>query len=448
MIPPGGGEAVRERLEGVFHAALEAVDAGRCVRAALRRDGRAVRVAGRELAPGARVVVLALGKAGAAMARAAEEALGDALAEGLAVVPDGCGLPLARCALREASHPLPDARGEAATREVLALAARTGPADVLLALLSGGASSLLCAPAPGLTREALADTAAVLLGAGASIDETNAVRKHLAAATGGRLAARAGAGRIEVLVVSDVVGDRLDVIGSGPFAPDPTTYAEALAVLTRRRLAERVPEVVRRHLEAGVRGEREETPGPGALAFARVRHTLLATNALAVRAAVERARELGYRAAEVGTALRGEARRAGARLAALADAVAADPAGRPTCLVAGGETVVTLRGGGRGGRSQELALAAALALVERPGAALLAAGTDGADGPTDAAGAFADAGTVERGRRTGVDAAACLADNDSHRFFAAEGGLVRTGPTRTNVMDLALLHVPPCRVPR
>jgi len=437
----GRAPSVRARLESVFRAGLAAVDPERRVREALGRQGGALCVAGRPLAAGARVRVLAVGKAGAAMARAAEAALGDALEAGLVVVPDGYGLPLERCALREASHPLPDARGESATREVLAFVAQGGPDAVLLALLSGGGSSLLCAPAPGLALRDLAETTARLLGAGASIDETNTVRKHLAAATGGRLARRAGAARVEVLVVSDVLGDRLDVIASGPFAPDPTTHADAVAVLARRGIADAVPAPVRRHLEAGARGEREETPGPGAAELSRVRHTCVANNGLALAAALERARALGYRAAPASFALCGEARRAGARLAGLSDALSPDPSGRPTCLVAGGETVVTLRGRGRGGRNQELALAAALALEGRPHAALLAAGTDGADGPTDAAGAFVDAGTVRRGRRAGQDAAERLADNDSHGFFVREGGLVRTGPTRTNVMDLALLHV-------
>jgi glycerate 2-kinase len=226
------------------------------------------------------------------------------------------------------------------------------------------------------------------------------------------------------------------VIASGPLAPDPTRYADALAVLARRDPDRRVPRAVRAHLEAGARGAREENPGPGDPVFARTRHTLVASNRTAVAAACDAAAAQGWRAVEMSDALTGEAREAARRLVALADAIGVRP---PLCLVAGGETVVHVRGRGRGGRSQELALAAALAIDGRADLALLAAGTDGADGPTDAAGAFADGGTIARGARAGADAAAALADNDSYRFFCREGGVIRTGPTGTNVADLALV---------
>jgi glycerate-2-kinase len=361
------------------------------------------------------VFVLAIGKAGAALAAAAEATLGARIAAGLALVPDGGERALARCDVRVGAHPIPDERGAAATREILAFVARPGPDDVLLVLLSGGGSSLLCAPAPGVDLADVAAAVRALLVAGAPIDELNAVRKHLSAATGGRLARTSRAGRIEVLAISDVAGDRLDVIASGPFAPDPSRFADALAVLARRDSERRVPAGVRAHLEAGARGEREETPKPGDPAFARTRHTLIASNATAVEAAGEAADERGWRTMAVKGALFGEARSAAQRLVAFGEARRSD---RPQCLVAGGETVVTVRGAGRGGRSQELALAAAL---------------------TDAAGAFADGGTVARGRSAGVDAAAALADNDSHGFFCREGGVFRTGATGTNVADLAFV---------
>jgi len=432
----------RAGLEAVHRAAIAAVEPGDCVRSALRRGAAGLEIAGRPVPASARLFLLGIGKAGASMAAAAEEIAGPALAAGWVLVPDGCERVLTRCELRRASHPIPDERGAAATREILAWAAQPGPGDVLLVLLSGGGSSLLCAPAEGL---ALADVAAAvreLLADGASIDELNTVRKHLAAATGGRLARATRAGRVEVLAISDVVGDRLDVIASGPFAPDPSRFDDALAVLARRDRERRIPRAVRAHLEAGARGEREETPGPDDPAFARTRHTLIATNATAVRAACSAATSLGWRGVVATNGLCGEARRAGPRLVALCDASRAE---RPLCLVAGGETVVTVKGAGRGGRSQELALAAALAIDGRRDVAVLAAGTDGADGPTDAAGAFADGDTVARGRRAGVDAATALADNDSYGFFHREGGLLRTGPTGTNVTDLALVLRDPRR---
>ncbi len=420
----------------MYRAALAAVEPGRALRGALRAQGREIEIAGRAVAPGARVFVLAIGKAGAALAAAAEAILGARIAAGLALVPDGGERALARSELLVGGHPIPDPRGAAATREILAFAARPGEADVLLVLLSGGGSSLLCAPAPGLELADVAETVRALLAAGASIDQLNAVRKHLAAATGGRLARASRAGRIEVLAISDVVGDRLDVIASGPFAPDPSRFADALAVLARCDSERRVPAAVRAHLEAGARGEREETPKPGDPVFARTRHTVIANNATAVEAAGWAADARGWCTMMATKALFGEAREAALRLLAVGDR---GPADRPQCIVAGGETVVTVRGAGRGGRSQELALAAALAIEGRRDVALLAAGTDGADGPTDAAGAFADGDTVERGRRAGVDAAAALADNDSHGFFCREGGVIRTGVTATNVADLALV---------
>jgi glycerate-2-kinase len=433
--------AVRAQLEGVFRAALAAVEPGAAVRRHLAHDANGrLCIAGESLAPGARLAVLAVGKAAAPMARALEEVAGEYIAAGLAIAPDGHALALERFEVCEASHPVPDVRSERAARRAQQFVAATGAGDVLLVLLSGGASSLLSCPAPDLDLEDFARTTALLLEHAAAIDELNAVRKHLSAVAGGRLALQASAARVQVLTISDVLGDRLDTIGSGPFAGDPTTYADALAVVDARGLRSRLPRRIRAYLEAGARGEREETPSGDDARLQRVRHTLIASNATALEAAGRAARELGLRAIRVTGGLRGEARAAGAQLAALCDAVRP---GAPTLLLAGGETVVHVRGSGRGGRNQELALAAALALAGREGAALLAAGTDGTDGPTDAAGAFADGGTVARGRALGLDARAALQDNDAYGFFSAEGGVLRTGPTRTNVMDLAFAYVDP-----
>jgi len=239
-----------------------------------------------------------------------------------------------------------------------------------------------------------------------------------------------------------VIGDRLDVVGSGPCAPDPSRFADALAAVDRRGLRDALPPRVRAELEAGAAGARPESPKPGDPALARVRTAIVASLREALAAGSGAARARGLRAIELGAVLKGEARVAGRRLAALAGAARCSV---PTCLLAGGETTVTVRGGGRGGRSQELALAAALELAGVRGVALLAAGTDGSDGPTDAAGAFADGGTVARAAARGVDAIGALASNASYDFFSAEGGLLRTGPTRTNVMDLALIHLQPAR---
>jgi glycerate 2-kinase len=443
--------AARADLEGLLRAALAAVHGERLVREAVRRepDG-ALAIAGRRLPAGVRLVVAAAGKAAAEMAAGLEAAAGDRVARGWLVTRDGHAdaaiaagaLPPARWTVREAGHPVPDARSEAAARELLAFAAEARADEVLVVLLSGGASALLACPLPGLSLPDLAAVTRALLASGAAIDEVNAVRKHLADVAGGRLACATRAGRIELLAISDVPGDRFDVIGSGPCTPDPSTFADALAVLARSSLDASFPPAARAALEAGARGERPESPKPGDPAFARVHATRLAGNDTALAAAAAAARQQGLAVLSLPGALRGEARQAGRRLAALARALRPRT---PTVLLAGGETTVTLRGDGRGGRSQELALAAALALAGCENVTLLAAGTDGSDGPTDAAGACVDGATVARGAARGLDAQAALARHDSHPYLAAEGGLLRTGPTGTNVMDLVLVRVEPPR---
>ena len=433
--------AARAELLAIFRAALAAADAERAVRDAVDARVSSLAIGGRAVPDGARLVVAAAGKAAAAMAAGLEAAAGARIAGGLIVTKDGHELPgraIARCPVRNAGHPVPDARGEAAARELLAVAAAARPTDVLVVLLSGGASALLGCPLPGVSLDELAATTRALLASGAEIGELNAVRKHLVEVAGGRLARASRASRIEVLVVSDVLGDRLDVIGSGPCEPDPTTFADALAAVDRRDLRGALPARVLAELLAGARGERPESPKPADPIFERVHTTVVASLADALGAARAEAMARGLRAIPVAEALRGEARELGRRLAAIARSVRRE---RPVCLVAGGETTVTLRGAGRGGRSQELALSAALGLDGVGGVALLAAGTDGTDGPTDAAGAFADGETAARARALGFDARAALAAHASYDFFAAEGGLLRTGPTRTNVMDLVLMRL-------
>ncbi len=433
----------RASLERLLHAALAAADPGLAVRRVLVREGDGLAIAGFRIPAAARLRVLAAGKAAFGMASAVEEIAGDRIAGGLVVTKDGHGRPLARLPLRESGHPVPDARSEAAGRALLTCAAAGEPDEVVLVLLSGGASALLACPLPGLSQGDVAQTTSLLLASGATIDALNCVRKHLCDVAGGRLARAAGGRSLVLLAISDVIGDRLDVIGSGPCTPDPTRFSDALAVLGERRLVQAVPAAVRRHLEAGARGEVAESPKPGEACFARVHASIVASNRDALQAASHAAAAEGLRPLRLETPLAGEAREVGRRLAALARA--ARPAA-PTLVLAGGETTVTLSGTGRGGRSQELALAAALGLAGFAGATLLAAGTDGTDGPTDAAGAVVDGGTVARGAARGADAAAALARSDSYGFFAAEGGLLRTGPTGTNVMDLALLRLAPVGV--
>jgi glycerate-2-kinase len=430
--------APRDWLASLHRAALDAVDPASALREVVRRDGDRVEINGRTLPSGSRLFVLAAGKAAGAMAGAFEAVAGDRIAKGLVVVPDGVEASLAHCTLLHSAHPVPDAQSEQAGRAALALVSEAGPDDVVVALISGGASSLLSCPAAGVSIDDFALTTQLLLAGGAPIDELNAVRKHLSRVSGGRLAQHSTARHIELLMISDVPGDRPDVVGSGPFVGDPTSFAGALTVLARRCGAAAVPASVRARLEAGARGECEETPRPGDERFEQVYATVLASNDTALAAARRHAQRGGALPLVFSGGLTGPAARAGRRLAALGRCVRHS---EPVCVIAGGETTVEVRGAGRGGRNQELALAAAIELDGDPSVTLLAVGSDGVDGPTDAAGAFADGQTVVRGRNRGLDADAALANNDSYAYFSGEGGVVKTGPSGTNVMDLAFLWV-------
>jgi hydroxypyruvate reductase len=376
-----------------------------------------------------RVLVFGCGKASGAMAAALEHALGDRIAGGLVVVKDGYTARTDRIELREAGHPVPDARGQAAAEAMVERAA--GAEDLVIFLVSGGGSALTPAPTPPITLAEKQETTRLLLGGGATINELNAVRKHLSRFKGGQFARAAAPAAVVSLILSDVIGDPLDVIASGPTAPDPSTFADAITVLERRSVADRVPRAVRTRLDAGARGEIAETPKPGDALFERVSNVVIGNNALVVDAAAAEARRLGYRAEVLTRGLQGEARDVARALVARARTLVPR-----TCLIAGGETTVTVRGRGRGGRCQEFALAAALELTADDRLVVLAAGTDGTDGPTDAAGALIDATTLARGERAGLTARAALADNDAYTFLVGAGDLVVTGPTNTNLLDV------------
>lgn len=376
------------------------------------------------------------------MARAAEQALGGRLDEALAV-GSAAGPPLARTRLLLASHPVPDERGRAAADAVLDLAGGLTSDDLLLVLLSGGASALLPAPVPGVSLRDKADVTSLLLRAGATIHELNTVRKHLSRLKGGGLARAAAPARVVCLVLSDVVGDDLSTIASGPTAPDPTTFDDALRVLGARGVLERCPGAVRASLEAGAQGTRPETPKPHDALFRRVTTRVIGSNRASVAAAAREARRQGLRPVVLTTRLEGEAREvARVLVAVLRECVESGrPATPPVCLLAGGETTVTVRGDGRGGRNQELAVAAAEPLAGFPGPAVLATlATDGVDGASEAAGGVVDDRSVGRAATLGVaPPAAFLAVSDSRGFLAALGDLIVTGPTGTNVVDLAVL---------
>jgi len=419
-----GARSVRDDLLRIFQAAVDAVEPNALVRSWLEHHPLSgsrgyVRVGG-------------AGKAAARMAAGCEAALGAARVGGLVIVPDGCQVPLASVALRLAGHPLPDQRGVAATAELCEiLAAANGPA---LCLVSGGASSLLCEPRPPVS---LAEKTAVnrlLLASGADIGEVNAVRKHLSGVKGGGLLRRTRTRPVVTLALSDVVGDDPSTIGSGPTTPDSSTFADALAVLRKYDIVERVPPTVRSLIERGAKGGVAETLKPGEPSAAGAETVIVGSNRIALTAAAEEARRLGYVPRLDPRPVVGDTAVAARRW--LAD-MRSEVDGQRVCAIAGGETTVTLVGSGRGGRNQEFALALAEPLAG--GAiAVLSAGTDGIDGPTDAAGAFVDGQTCARAAAAGLTPSAALVANDSYAFFDRLGDLLRCGPTGTNVMDIKL----------
>ena len=412
----------RDAARAIWDAALAAGDVASLVRTHLRLDrGRA------------RVFLLGAGKASGAMAAAAEDVLGERVAGGFVVVKDGYGARLRHADITEAGHPVPDSRGLAASGRLLELARAAGEGDLIVFLVSGGGSALTPAPAPPITLAEKQELTRLLLVSGATIGELNAVRKHLSLFKGGQLARAARPARVLTLALSDVIGDHLDVIASGPTAPDPTTFADALEVLERRGLSGRVPASIARRLQAGRAGEIQETPKPGDPLFERVENIVIGNNALVTDAAVAAAKRLGFRADLATRELQGEARDVAREFVARARRLTP-----PACLIAGGETTVTVRGQGKGGRCQEFALAAALELGPTDHITILAAGTDGTDGPTDATGAIVDGGSVERGAAAGADVRRALADNDAYAFLRASRDLIVSGPTRTNLLDLYL----------
>ncbi|MCP5359872.1 MAG: DUF4147 domain-containing protein [Sinobacteraceae bacterium] len=391
-------------------------------------------------ADGGRLRVLGAGKAAASLARGIEAVLGERIDAGRVVVKHGHAEPLRRACLLEAGHPLPDAASVQAAAAMLAFIERSAPTDLYLVLLTGGASALLAAPAAGLTLEDKAQVSRLLVECGASIQQINVVRRHLSRIKGGQLARALAPARSITLAISDVLGDDPATIGSGPTVADPSTYAEALAVLRQFELAASVPPAVLRRLQAGVEGRLAETPKPGDGVLQAADYVVLAGLREALAAAVAAARGMGCEVVEWTGPLAGDthsrAREFAGRLRQLA--MGRGRNAPPLLLVAGGETTLQVRGGGRGGRCQEFATRVAGELEGVAGLAVLAAGTDGTDGPTAAAGGFADGGTWPRARQAGLDPAALLADNDTHRLLAASGDLFVTGPTGTNVADLML----------
>lgn len=438
----------QDHLGEIFHAALTAVDPYTAVSRAVTVENNSFHAAGAvyDLDTYSRILMVGAGKATARMALAIEDAIGDRLTAGLIIVKKGHTVPLRAVRQAETGHPVPDEAGVQSTQRILELVRRADERTLVICLLSGGGSSLLVAPLPGITLEDKQRTTELLLKAGATIDELNTVRKHLSAVKGGRLAQIAHPATVVTLILSDVIDDRLDVIASGPTASDSSTFSDAAQVIEKYRLTTTIPSQVASFLERGMAGQEPETVKSGDGCILRTRNVIVGGIDQALAAAREKALALGWRPEVVTAELQGEARDA-ARLLAREALHARDvmKEGERRCLLSGGETTVVVRGSGVGGRNQELALAFALEIAGRDGITLLSAGTDGTDGPTDAAGAVVDGSVVNKARELGIHPEAYLGNNDSYTFFqqldshTREKHHVLTGPTGTNVMDIQII---------
>ena len=411
----------RRLLRAMFDAAVAAASPALCVPPDL------------PLPPKGRTVVVGAGKAAASMAAAVEANWSEPL-EGLVVTRYGHSVPCEHIEVVEAAHPVPDEAGRVAARRILELAESVGPDDLLLCLISGGGSALLALPAPGVTLEDKQAVNRELLRCGATISEINSVRKHLSAIKGGRLAAAAPA-RVVSLIISDVPGDDPAVIASGPTAPDPTTSADARAILERYRVD--VPTAIMAHLSSPA----SETPKLGGNDLNNVHNIVVATSQMALKRASAVALEAGYRLQSLGDAIEGEAREVGVQHADLARVAAANANALPVAIISGGETTVTVSGKGRGGRNLEYLLSLGLRIEGQSRISALAADTDGIDGSEDNAGAFFVPDTLKRARAAGIDPAERLAANDSYAVFEAAGDLLVTGPTFTNVNDFRAILI-------
>ena len=427
----------------IFRAALRAADPEQAVLRHLRRDGDTL-IAGKRryrLNDFDRVQVIGAGKAGAAMARAVERIAGKKLSAGFVNIKDGDAPRTRRVELNPSGHPVPDQRGFDGARRIASIARAATARDLLICVISGGASALMPSPADPLTLEEMQRTTGQLLACGATIHELNTIRKHVETLKGGQLARLASPARVIALILSDVVGDDLDVIGSGPTVGDTSTFADAAQIFKKYRV---VPaEAVAARIAAGIAGKIPETPRPEDAALRHVQNLIVGSNRLAIDAAAAKARERGYRTLILSTFIEGETVDAAKTHAAIVKEIltSARPLRPPACVLSGGETTVTVRGAGLGGRNQEFVLAAGIALEGFAPFTILSAGTDGIDGPTDAAGAIATDQTIPCARAQRIDPREFLKHNDSYHFFERVNGLIKTGPTGTNVMDIRAMLI-------
>lgn len=434
----------RDALE-IFKAGLAAVAPGFAVAKHLKRKNQTLYAGDKKFNLDAldKIYVIGAGKAGAAMAAAVEEILGDGIAAGLVNVKYGHTEKLRNIRINEAGHPVPDAAGLKGAQEMVKLLEQATANDLVICLISGGGSALLPLPADGISLSEKQEVTKQLLACGASIDEINMVRKHISKIKGGQLARLVYPAALIALILSDVVGDPLDAIASGPTAPDRSTFAEAEEILQRYELWDEIPGSVRNYLEKGIDGEIPETPKEDDEIFSKTVNLIVGNNTQAVLAAKQKAEELGYHSLILSSFIEGETKDVARVHAALAREIVntGHPVTSPACVISGGETTVTLRGNGKGGRNQEFVLSAAIDIDGLDSVVIFSAGTDGTDGPTVAAGAICDGETVRRAAELGMNATEYLRENNSYPFFQKLDDLIVTGPTNTNVMDLRLVLV-------
>jgi len=435
---------LRQSARLIWEAALNAANPAICIRNFVQVNEGVLSVGGKEIPLRGKLIVIGAGKPSAKMAQVVEEILGKHITGGLVVTKYGHALPLQRIQLIEAGHPIPDAVGSRAVQQTRQLVSGLTSEDVVLVLISGGGSALWPAPAEGITLEEKQEVTSLLLRAGATIRETNAVRKHLSDMKGGQLARWAAPAHVVSLIVSDVIGDALDFIASGPTAPDTTSFSDAFAIIQKYGL--QVPAAVSERLQNGARGQIPETPKPGDPVFKNVANHIIANNQLLIDAAAGKAREMNFNTLVLGTEVEGEAKDIGRFFAAIGREIArsGNPIKAPACILAAGETTVTVRGHGLGGRNQEMALAWAISMAARPThtpSCFASVATDGTDGPTNAAGGLVDPFTSSRAVELGLIPLKYLRSNDSSNFLKATGDLIVTGPTQTNLMDLQILLV-------
>lgn len=424
----------------IFKDAVEAVKPSTLIRKHLQWQAPHLRIVDNviEINPATRIFIIGAGKASALMAQTMEEILGEAITAGIVVTKYEHGLQLGKIKLIEAGHPIPDLNSVEATVEIVKLVSHLTSDDIVIFLLSGGASALLADYPQGLDLQQIQAVYKVLLTSGADIYEMNTVRKHLSNIKGGQLAKHIYPAKLYSLILSDVIGDELDVIGSGPTVPDKATFKDAWNVLIKYKATNKIPPPVLQYIKDGMEGKIQDTPKEGDKYFVNTHNIIIGSNSTALKAAATKASELGYRDFIVTDRLQGEASSIGHMLAKKAIQYKGP---RPACLLYGGEPTVTIKGNGLGGRNMELALAAGIEIVSEPTITILSAGTDGTDGPTDAAGAVVDSFIMKKAIQNRYDPVEYLKNNNSYNFFAAFQSLIKTGPTQTNVMDIMLVLI-------